>query len=100
MTADQDVSNALNGNSGPGSPALPWALVAMLYDGNMFGLQKDYAYVEKPNVSASRLDQVTTLAKLLTRTHKHIDGNSYDLYDCATDHREVDAQGRSAHQRR
>jgi hypothetical protein len=79
MTADQDVDNALNGSDG--TAALPYALAAMLYDGNMFGLQKDYAYKEAPNTSASRLDQITTLAKLLSRTHKHADGNTYDLFD-------------------
>lgn len=81
MTASQDVDNALNGNSGPGSPALPYALVAMLYDGNIFGLGKDYAYPETSNVSSSRYDQITTLAKLLTRTHIHADGNEYDIWD-------------------
>ncbi len=81
MTADQDVYNAINGNSGPGTPALPYALVARFYDGNIFGRNKDYAYPEGSNVSASRLDSITSLDKLLTRTHKHADGNSYDLYD-------------------
>lgn len=79
MTADTDVDNALNGSDG--AKALPWALAAMLYDANMFGLSKDYAYPESPNTTASRYDQITTLAKLLTRTHKHADGNSYDLFD-------------------
>jgi len=81
MTADQDVDNALNGNSGPGSPALPYALVARFYDGNLFGRNKDYAYPVGPNVTASRLDSITSVDKLLTRTHKHVDGNDYDLWD-------------------
>lgn len=81
MTADQDVDNALNGNSGPGTPALPYALVARFYDGNLFGRNKDYAYPEGPNVSSSRLDSITSMDKLLTRTHKHVDGNEYDLWD-------------------
>jgi hypothetical protein len=81
MTADQDVFNAINGNSGPGSPALPYALVARFYDANLFGRNKDYAYPEGSNVSASRLDSITSLDKLLTRTHKHADGNDYDLWD-------------------
>lgn len=81
MTADQDVANAMGGNSGPGSPALPYALAAMLFDANLFGLSKDYAYPEGPNVTASRYDQITTPAKLLTRKHTHVDGNSYDLFD-------------------
>lgn len=81
MTADQDVDNAANGNSGPGSPALPYALAAMLYDANLLGLSKDYAYPESSNVSSSRWDQITTLAKVLTRTHTHADGNTYDIWD-------------------
>jgi hypothetical protein len=81
MTADQDVDNALNGNTGPNTPALQWALVAMLYDANILGLSKDYAYKEGSNVSSSRLDQITTLAKVLTRTHTHADGNDYDIWD-------------------
>lgn len=81
MSADQDVANALNGSDG--TKALPWALVAMLYDSNMFGLSKDYAYPETPNTTSSHYDHLTTLTKLLTRTQKHDDGNSYDLFDCA-----------------
>jgi hypothetical protein len=81
VTADQDVDNNLNGNAGDGTPALPWALAAMLYDANLLGLGKDYAYPEGSNVTSSRYDQITTLAKLLTRTHTHSDGNSYDLWD-------------------
>jgi hypothetical protein len=79
MTADQDVLNA--GNGGDPSGAYPYALAAMLYDANIFGLNKDYAYKEGPNTSASRWDQITTLAKVLTRTHTHADGNTYDLFD-------------------
>jgi hypothetical protein len=78
---DQDVANHLNGNTGAGSPALPEALVAMLYDANLLGLSKDYAYKEGSNVTSSRYDQITTLAKLLTRTHKLADGNDYDIWD-------------------
>lgn len=79
--ADQDVDNHLNGNSGPGTPALPEALVAMLYDANLLGLAKDYAYPEGSNTSSSRYDQITTMAKVLTRTHTHADGNTYDIWD-------------------
>lgn len=79
MTADQDV--LANGNGGTDSGAFPWALVAMLYDANMFGLSKDYAHPEGSNTSASRWDQITTLAKLLTRKMTMPDGNSYDLFD-------------------
>ncbi|MGZ4662776.1 MAG: hypothetical protein ACXVYB_16010 [Arthrobacter sp.] len=79
MTADQDVFNALNGSDG--NAALPYALAAMLYNANLLGLGKDYAYPETSNTTSSRYDQITTLAKLLTRTHKHADGNTYDLWD-------------------
>lgn len=79
MPADQDVLNS--GNGGDNSGAYPYALAAMLYDANLFGLAKDYARPESANTSASRWDQITTLAKLLTRKHTHIDGNSYDMFD-------------------
>jgi hypothetical protein len=79
MTADQDVDNAANGTDG--TAALPYALVAMLYDANLLGLGKDYAYPESSNTTSSRWDQITTLAKVLTRTHTHADGNTYDLFD-------------------
>lgn len=79
MTADQDVDNLMNGAGATG--ALPEALVAMLYEANLLGLNKDYAHTEGPNTSASRYDQITTLAKILTRTHLHADGNSYDIWD-------------------
>ena len=81
MTADQDVANAMGGNSGPGTPALPYALAAMLFDANMFGIGKDYVYPEQPNVTAARYDHITTLAKVLTRKAKLADGNEYDAYD-------------------
>ena len=81
MTADQDVNNAANGNSGPGTPALPYALVARFYDAHMFGLDHDYAYPEGSNVSASRWDGITSLDKLLTRTKKFADNNDYNVWD-------------------
>ena len=81
MTADQDVNNAANGNSGPGTPALPYALVARFYDAHMFGLDVDYAYPEGSNVSSSRWDGVTSLDKALNRTKKMPDGNDYTLWD-------------------
>ena len=81
MTADVDVNNALNGNSGPGTPALPYALVARFFDGHMFGRSHDYTYPEGSNVSASRLDSITSLDKNLDRTALLADGNDYDLYD-------------------
>lgn len=80
-TPDQDVANHLDGSNG--SAALPEALVAMLYDANLLGLSKDYAYKEGSNTTSSRYDQITTLAKVLTRTKKHADGNSYDIWDAA-----------------
>lgn len=79
MTADQDVSNALSGSDG--SSALPYALVARFYDSNMFGRPTDYAYPEKSNVSSSRLDSITSVDKLWTRTRTMSDGNDYDAHD-------------------
>lgn len=81
MTADQDVLHA--GNGGDGNAAFPWAVASMLYPANILGLGKDYAQKETANTSASRWDQITTLAKVLTRTHKHADGNTYDIWDAA-----------------
>ena len=81
MTAAQDVENA--GNGSDGNAALSYALVAMLYNANILGLSKDYAFKEGANTSSSRWDQITTLAKVLTRTHKHADGNTYDIWDAA-----------------
>ena len=80
MPADQDVYNAMNGSDG--TAALPYALVAILYDAHMFGLGKDYAYPESSNTTSSRYDQLTTLAKLLTRKQTLADGNDYDVWDC------------------
>lgn len=76
----QSVANSMAGTDGNGN-ALPYALAAMLYDSNLFGLPKDYAFTEGPNVSASRLDQITTQAKLWTRKRKMADGNDYDAHD-------------------
>lgn len=81
MTADQDVANQMAGGP-PGGPAYPEALAAMLYDSDLFGLGIDYAYKEGSNTTAARYSQITTLTKLLTRTRKHVDGNSYDAWDC------------------
>lgn len=81
MTADQDVDNLLNGNSGPGTPALREALVARFFDAHMFGRSKDYAYPEGSNVTSSRLDSITSLDKNLDRTAALSDGNDYDVYD-------------------
>lgn len=81
MTADEDVDNAAQGNSGPGTPALPYALVARFYDCHMFGRAVDYAYPEGSNVSASRWDGITSIDKNLDRTAKLADNNDYDVFD-------------------
>jgi len=81
VTADQDVNNLANGNSGPGTPALPEALVARFYDSHMFGRSIDYAYPEVSNVTSSRWDSITSLDKNLDRTAKLQDGNDYDALD-------------------
>lgn len=80
MTADQDVLNLINGSDG--ANALREALVARFYDSNMFGRNKDYAFPEGSNATSSRLDSVTSLDKLWTRTRKmEADGNDYDAHD-------------------
>ena len=76
------VSDAIDGIDGAGN-ALPYRKVAMFYDANLFGLPTDYAFPEAANTSASAMDQITSLAKLLTRKHTHADGNDYDLWDMA-----------------
>jgi hypothetical protein len=76
----QSVADSISGTDGSGN-ALPYDLVAMLYNANILGLSKDYAYAETSNTSPSEIDHVTTLAKVLTRTHKHADGNTYDIWD-------------------
>jgi len=79
------VSNAdkLDGKDSNGNP-LYYRIAAMFYDARMFGLsggKAPYAYPEPANASSSVLDQVTSLAKLLTRKQTFIDGNSYDVFD-------------------
>jgi len=76
----QSVSDKLDGINANGNQE-PYDVVAMLYDANLLGLAKDYAFPEGSNTSSSALDHVNTLAKILTRTHKHADGNSYDAWD-------------------
>lgn len=75
------VSDKLDGIDDGTGQALPYRLAAMLYTAHMFGLGKDYAFPEGPNVSSSMPDQVTTLTKLLTRTKKMPDNNEYTLWD-------------------
>ena len=76
----QAVANKLDGIDGNGN-AEPFREVAMLYDATLLGLGVDYRWAENGNVSSSSLDAITTLAKVLTRKHTHIDGNSYDIWD-------------------
>jgi hypothetical protein len=85
-TADQDVAAAGSGvtqdaTGNPTTTPLSWALTAVLFPARLLGLSKDYAETESSNVTSSRWDQITTLAKVLTRTHKHSDGNTYDIWD-------------------
>lgn len=75
----QSVADQLAGTSN--GNGLSYAEVAFLYNANLLGLAKDYAFPEGSNVSFSRLDQITTLAKILTRSHLHVDGNTYDIWD-------------------
>ena len=76
----QSVSDKLDGLDSTGNQE-PFDIVAMLYTANLLGLSKDYAFPEAANTSSSALDHVNTLAKILTRTHKHADGNTYDAWD-------------------
>jgi hypothetical protein len=76
----QSVSDKLDGIDGNGNQ-LPNRQVAMFYDAHLFGLGVDYAFPEGPNESASALDHVASLAKLLTRTKKLADGNDYNAWD-------------------
>lgn len=78
----ESVADSISGTDGAGN-ALQYDQVAMLYAANLLGLSKDYAYKEGSNTSPSEIDHVTTLAKVLTRTHKHSDGNTYDIWDAA-----------------
>jgi hypothetical protein len=86
MAADQDVYAQGNGvrqnpDGSPTNQALPFALTAFFYPAHMFGLRHDYAFPEGPNVSSSRWDQITSQAKLVTRTAVLADRNEYDIYD-------------------
>jgi hypothetical protein len=76
----ESIADAIAGIDGNAN-ALANRLVALLYDANLLGLSEDYAFPEGSNTTPSLLDHVTTLAKLLTRTHKHADGNTYDIWD-------------------
>jgi hypothetical protein len=76
----ESVSDTIAGTDGNGTP-LPFEQVAMLFNAHILGLSKDYAFPEGPNASPAMPDHVTTLAKVLTRTHLHADGNTYDIWD-------------------
>lgn len=78
----ESVADSISGTDGSGN-ALSYDEVAMLYAANILGLSKDYAFAEGSNTSPSEIDHVTTLAKVLTRTHTHADGNTYDIWDAA-----------------
>ncbi len=79
MADAQSVQDKLDGVIN--GQALPYAKVAMFYEANLLGLAKDYAFPEAANMSPARIDQITSLAKLLTRKHTLPDGNQYDLWD-------------------
>jgi hypothetical protein len=76
----ESVADSISGTDGNGVP-LAFDQVAMLYAAHILGLSKDYAFAEGSNTSPSEIDHVTTLAKVLTRTHLHVDGNTYDIWD-------------------
>ncbi|PBA43505.1 hypothetical protein CKJ63_03325 [Mycobacterium avium] len=80
----QSVSDKLDGEI-DGQP-LDYALAALLQPSQRFSLRPggSYPYTEGPNASASRLDQITTLAKILARTYIAADGNEYDVFDILT----------------
>lgn len=75
----QSVSDKLDGQQD--GQDLSYALVHMLEPSALFGLSSSYPDPEGRNHSASRLDQVTTLAKVLTRTYVASDGKTYDIWD-------------------
>lgn len=76
----ESVADSLDGIDGSGDPLL-FRQVAMLYDSNLFGLSKDYAFPEGSNTTPSVLNHGATLAKVWTRTRKMSDGNDYDAHD-------------------
>jgi hypothetical protein len=76
----QSVSDKLDGID-PNGTELSFRKVAMFYEAHTFGLAADYAFAESPNETASELNHVATLAKLLTRKKTLADGNQYDAWD-------------------
>jgi len=77
----QSVSDKLDGTDGNGNQ-LGNRKVAMLYEADILGLLKDYAFTEGSNESASLLDQIVTLAKIFTRKHTFVEGgDQLDAWD-------------------
>lgn len=76
----ESIADSLDGIDGNGNP-LSFRQVAMLYDSNLFGLGKDYAFPEGSNTTPSVLNHGATLAKLWTRKRTMSDGNDYDAHD-------------------
>jgi hypothetical protein len=79
------VLNALSGIDDSTGEPLSFDEVALLQPSARFSLQNGpYPFPEGPNTSASGLDKLTTLAKVLTRTYVAADGNTYDIFDMLT----------------
>lgn len=78
----QTVSDKLDGLRVDGSGvAESFDNVARFYDSRLFGRGKDYAFPVNSNTTPSKLDDITCLSKLWTRTRLMADGNDYDAHD-------------------
>lgn len=77
------VSDKLDGLDDATGNRLPYRLTALMLPSTVFSLRPggNYPYTEGPNVSASLVDQVVTLAKVLARTYIASDGKTYDVFD-------------------
>lgn len=75
------VFNQIIGADNNTGAAQQFRLSAMFFTAHAFGRNKDYAFPEGANVSASMADHATSLAKLMTRTYVMPDGNEYDAWD-------------------
>jgi hypothetical protein len=76
----QSVSDKLDGII-DGTP-LSYREVEFLVPSQIFGLSSSYPFPEGQNgPDSSALDQVCTLAKVLTRTWVGPDGKTYDIWD-------------------
>lgn len=61
---------------------LDYCLVTLLHKSGIFSLRDgSFPQPEGENTSPSRLDQITTLAKILSRTYVASDGHEYDIWD-------------------